>query len=101
MKTRDRHVRGTVPRSPGARLQNQAALGASVGLACGGTFAIFLGASGPTVAFGAVLGIATGFVVGMLLWIGSADLPEDPIPPVRARNGERRAGKGAFGSPRT
>ena len=60
-------------------------LGGGIGMACGGTFALLLGASGPMVAFGAVLGIATGFVSGLLLWIGSADLPEEPIPPVRRR----------------
>jgi len=90
MKARDRHVRGTASCFPGASLKSQVALGASVGFACGGTFAILLGASGPTVAFGGVLGIATGFVAGTLLWIGSADLPEEPIPPVRARSEAHR-----------
>jgi len=35
------------------------------------------------VAFGATLGLFGGFVAGLLVWLETADLPEDPIPPVR------------------
>jgi hypothetical protein len=71
-------------RDAAASLHKQVLLGSSVGLACGGTYAILLGFPAALVAFGAALGIASGFVAGLLLWIGTADLPEEPIPPVRA-----------------
>jgi hypothetical protein len=71
------------PRDAAASPHEQVLLGSSVGLACGGTLAILLGLPASLVAFGAALGIATGFVAGLLLWISTADLPEEPIPPVR------------------
>jgi hypothetical protein len=71
-------------------VHNYVLLGGGIGMACGGTFALLLGASGPMVASGAVLGIATGLVAGLLSWIGAADLPEEPIPGVRAGDRERR-----------
>jgi hypothetical protein len=74
--------------SPSAHLIDQVLLGGSIGMASGGMLALLLGTTGPMVAFGAVLGIFTGLVAGLLLWIGSADLPEDPILPVHA--GDRR-----------
>jgi hypothetical protein len=39
------------------------------------------------VAFGAALGLLSGFVAGVLVWLETADLPDDPIPPVRPGRG--------------
>jgi hypothetical protein len=64
-------------------LNSDTMLGGSVGMLSGATFAIALGAEGGMVAFGATLGLLGGFVAGLLLWLETADLPEDPIPPVR------------------
>ena len=71
------------PRDAAASPHEQVLLGSGVGLACGGTFAVLLGLPAGMVVFGAALGVATGFVTGLLLWISTADLPEEPIPPVR------------------
>lgn len=53
-------------------------------LRAGALFASAL--SGDTVAllFGSALGGSGGLILGLLVWIGSADLPEAPIPPVRS-----------------
>ena len=58
-------------------------LGGLVGLLSGGTFATALGATGGLMAFGAALGLVAGLIAGMLVWLETADLPEDPIPPVQ------------------
>ena len=81
----------------GPSVHDQVLVGAGVGMACGGTFAILLGGTAPMVAFGAVLGIATGFVCGLLMWVGSAAFPEEPIPAVS----RRRTRAVAVRSPRT
>ena len=75
-----------------ATLHDNAMLGALVGLSSGGSLAIALRAGAGMVAFGMALGLVTGFVGGMLLWLETADLPEDPIPPVRSgvADGEAR-----------
>jgi hypothetical protein len=58
--------------------------GGGMGAAAGALFAHQLGGAPGIVAFGAALGACTGCVSGLLTWIGTADLPEAPIPPVRA-----------------
>jgi len=64
-------------------LNGDTMLGGFVGMLSGGTFTVALGAEGGMVAFGATLGLLGGFVAGMLVWLETADLPEEPIPPVR------------------
>lgn len=57
-------------------------LGGLVGVVSGASFAAALGAVGGLLAFGAGLGLVAGCVAGMLVWLETADLPEDRIPPV-------------------
>jgi hypothetical protein len=64
-------------------LNGDTMLGGFIGMLSGGTFAVALGAGVSMVAFGAALGLLSGFVAGVLVWLETADLPEDPIPPVR------------------
>jgi hypothetical protein len=64
-------------------LDTDTMLGGFVGVLSGATFAVALGAEGAMVAFGATLGLLGGFVAGLLVWLETADLPEDPIPPER------------------
>ena len=87
-----RSTRNAPPDGPG--VHDQVLFGAGVGMACGGAWAILLGGSGAMVAFGAVLGIATGFICGLLVWIASAALPAE------ATASRRRAHAVAIRSPR-
>jgi hypothetical protein len=64
-------------------LNGDTMLGGLVGVLSGGTFAVALGAEGGMLAFGAALGLLGGLVAGVLVWLETVDLPEDPIPPVR------------------
>jgi len=64
-------------------LNRDALLGGAVGMLSGTTFAVALGAEGGVLAFGATLGLCSGLVAGVLVWLETADLPEDRIPPVR------------------
>ena len=66
-----------------ANLNRDTMLGGAVGMLSGATFAVALGADGGMVAFGGALGLCTGLVAGVLVWLETADLPEDRIPPVR------------------
>jgi outer membrane lipoprotein SlyB len=64
-------------------LEDDTLLGGLVGVLAGATFATALGATGGMLAFGATLGLLAGFIAGMLVWLETAELAEDPIPPVR------------------
>jgi hypothetical protein len=81
-------LRGGMRRSP-TSLEDEALLGGLVGVLSGASFAAALGAAGGMLAFGASLGLAAGFVAGILVWLETAELPEEPIPP--APPGERDA----------
>jgi hypothetical protein len=59
-------------------------VGGAVGMIAGTTFALYLESSPAAFVFGAVLGLATGMIVGALLSVSTADLPDAPVPPVRA-----------------
>jgi len=65
-------------------LHQEVLRGGALGACAGALFASAL--SGDTVAllFGSALGGSGGLILGLLVWIGSADLPEAPIPPVRS-----------------
>jgi hypothetical protein len=71
-------------------LHVQVGLGGGIGVACGTAVVALVAGPGPLMAFGAVLGMSTGVVAGVLLWLGSADLPEEPILDVPERDRVRR-----------
>lgn len=68
----------TVPATPHEDVMR----GGMIGIAAGALFATLLGASGGLLAFGAALGLFTGFVTGLLVWLSTAEFPDAPIPPV-------------------
>lgn len=84
---------GPLTGHPGPRrgsVYQEMRLGAAVGLlACLG-YAGLGGASVPLVLLAGVLGLGIGGVIGLLLWGGSSDFPDDPVLPP-ARGQERRS----------
>lgn len=61
-------------------------LGAGVGLTASLAYACAAGAPATVLSFAALVGYCAGTVIGLLLWIGSADFPEDPVvPPARGQ----------------
>jgi hypothetical protein len=58
-------------------------LGAAVGLLAGAGFNIAPDGAGWTALFTTLPCGASGGIVGLLFWLGSPDLPEDAIPPVK------------------
>lgn len=66
-----------------AALHQDVLQGAAFGIAAGALFAQSLVGAPLAIAFGAVLGCATGSVCGLLLWVSAAEFPEARIPPVR------------------
>lgn len=61
-------------------------LGAGVGLAACLVYACAAGVPAAMLPVAALVGYCAGTVIGLVLWIGSADLPEDPIvPPARGQ----------------
>ena len=83
MNAAARHVLDLGMRRQPSDLHRDTMLGGAVGMLSGTTFAVALGAAGGMVAFGAALGLFSGLVVGVLVWLETADLPEEAIPPVR------------------
>jgi hypothetical protein len=78
-----RHVLEERMRRKPSDLNRDTMLGGGVGMLSGATFAVALGADVGMVAFGGTLGLFSGLVAGVLIWLETADLPEDRIPPVR------------------
>src|SRR5262245_38320025 len=75
------------------KLDDRMQLGAALGLLAGACCNIALGGSGWEALFTTSLCGASGGIVGLLLWLASSELPEDPIPPVRTRAaGSRNTG---------
>jgi hypothetical protein len=72
-----------------ATLEDDVLLGGLVGVLAGTCLAAWLGGVGGMLAFGATLGLVTGWVAGVLLWLETADLPEDPIPPMPGHRARR------------
>lgn len=69
--------------------------GALVGLVAGAVLAAPLAAAGGLIVAAALAGFCAGAVIGLVLWSGSADLPEDPvIPPHPSQRRERPAASG-------
>ena len=83
MKAPARHVLDWRMRRKPSNPNHDTMLGGAVGMLSGATFAVALGGEGGMVAFGATLGLLSGCVAGVLVWLETADLPEDPIPPER------------------
>ena len=65
------------------KLDKRMQLGAALGLVGGACFNVALGSSGWEALFTTSLCGASGGLVGLLLWLGCPELPEDPIPPVK------------------
>ena len=63
--------------------------GGAVGASAGALFAQHLSGDAGMIVFGAALGACTGFVCGLLTWIGSAELPEARIPPAHRPDAAR------------
>lgn len=88
---KDRHDSiAAARRDAPAPMRTDIVRGALLGSAFGAAFALGLDAPGAGVVFAAALGCPTGAVTALMVWLGSAELPEDRIPPVRTRraNGE-------------
>lgn len=72
-------------------LGQEASVGACVGAIAGGLLAAAIDQSQMSVLLGVMGCGLTGSLFGVLLWLGSASLPEEPIPPVRTPR-RRRGG---------
>jgi hypothetical protein len=82
--------RGARPRlarraSPDAEMRHSAFVGLVAALLIG----VLLDAGAGELVAGALLGTAAGAVLGLLLWIEAADLPEPPIPAPALSSQER------------
>jgi hypothetical protein len=67
-----------------AALHQTVLQGGALGAGAGAAFAQSLSGDASMVVFGTALGACTGLVCGLLTWVSMAELPEAPIPPVRA-----------------
>jgi hypothetical protein len=67
-----------------AALHQTVLQGGAIGAGAGVALAQYLSGDASMVAFGAALGVCTGLVCGLLTWLSTAELPQAPIPPVRA-----------------
>ena len=65
-----------------ARIQ----VGAALGLLAGACLSIALDSSGWQTLFATSLCGVSGGIVGLVLWLGCPELPEDPIAPVKMRS---------------
>lgn len=73
-------------RQPSPALEWEVARGAAFGAVAAPTLTHALGAPSAGVALAGVAGALLGGVVGLLVWVGTANLPEDRIPaPRRSR----------------
>jgi len=79
-----------LPRPPQTTVYQEMHLGAGIGLTASLAYACAAGAPAAMLSFAALVGYCAGTVIGLLLWIGSAELPEDPVVPP-ARGQERDA----------
>jgi hypothetical protein len=55
--------------------------GSAIGALACLVFAATAGAAAPLLAGGALFGLGAGAVVGLVLWSGTAHLPEEPVAP--------------------
>jgi hypothetical protein len=78
-------VRQIERRDPFARLGTEIAQGAVVGTAFAVGLALWFAAAHALVLFAAMGGALGGAIIALVVWVGDADLPEDPILPVSAR----------------
>ena len=76
-----RYLYSTDRRSATA-LSGQCTLSAAVGAIAGWLLGLYFGDGAASMLFGAAGGVLVGLLVGVLIWSGSADLPEDRIQPV-------------------
>lgn len=65
-----------------SRLHREVLVGGAVGMVAGAVFAYQFGAAAGMVVFAILLGCATGAVIGVLLWVSTAEFPEAAIPPL-------------------
>jgi hypothetical protein len=77
-------VRQIERRDPFARLGTEIAQGAALGTAVAVGLAFWFAAAHGLVFFAATTGALSGAIIALVVWVGDADLPEDPIPPVSA-----------------
>jgi hypothetical protein len=72
-------------RDPFARFGTEIAQGTVVGTAFAIGLAFWFAAAHAFVLFAATAGALSGAIIALVVWVGDADLPEDPILPVSAR----------------
>lgn len=77
-------------RRSNASLTDDTLLGGLVGLLSAVTYATALGAGAGMTAFGAVLGLVAGCIGGTLVWLETAELPDEPITRAPPRDRRRR-----------
>ena len=67
---------------PFARFATEIEQGAAVGMVFAVGLALWFAASHANVLLAAVAGAVCGAIIALVVWVGDADLPEDPIPPI-------------------